>query len=100
MGGLEHIRPHIWQRQLHLFSHPFYFIEYGIAQLGAFQLWLTSLEKGQAAAVDAYIRALSLGGSRPLPDLFSAAGLAFDFGPATVQRITERISAELDKVPE
>ncbi|QOI99644.1 MAG: M3 family oligoendopeptidase [Phycisphaeraceae bacterium] len=99
-SGIEPVRRNLWQRQLHLFSHPFYYIEYGIAQLGALQLWLLSLEKGPAHAVDAYLRAMSLGGSRPLPDLFRAAGLTFDFGPSTVGRLVDRVEQELDRLPE
>lgn len=99
-SGLEHIRPYIWQRQLHLFSHPFYYIEYGIARLGALQLWLHALEKGEKSAVEAYIKALSLGGSKPLPELFAAAGLKFEFGPEIVKRLVDRASAELEKLPE
>jgi oligoendopeptidase F len=99
-SGLEHLRPYTWQRQLHLFSHPFYYIEYGIARLGALQLWLHALEKGERSAVEAYIRALSLGGSKPLPELFAAAGLEFEFGPEIVKRLVDRASKELDKLPE
>lgn len=98
--GLEQARRLSWQRQMHLFSHPFYYIEYGIAQLGALQLWLHSLEKGEASAVEYYIKALSLGGSRPLPELFKAAGLVFDFGPETLQRLADRVRLELAKFPE
>ncbi|HRQ71877.1 MAG TPA: M3 family oligoendopeptidase [Phycisphaerales bacterium] len=98
--GLEDARRWTWQRQPHLFGHAFYYIEYGIAQLGALQLWLTSIERSERAAIDAYTRALSLGGSRPLPELFRAAGLRFDFGPETVKRIVERVEAELEKLPE
>lgn len=98
-AGLEAHRPLIWQRQGHLFGSPFYYIEYGIAQLGALGLWLMSLEKGPEAALKAYRRSLSLGGSRPLPDLFAAAGLPFDFGPDTVGRLVDRVQAELDKLP-
>ncbi|HYE60912.1 MAG TPA: M3 family oligoendopeptidase [Phycisphaerales bacterium] len=98
--GLEKYRRWIWQRQLHLFSHPFYYIEYGIARLGALQLWLHSLEKGEKSAVELYIKGLSLGGSRPLPELFRASGLTFDFGPDAVKRIAERVRVELDKLPE
>lgn len=98
--GLDHIRPSVWQRQLHLFSHPFYYIEYGIAQLGALQLWLASLEQGESAAVESYMRGLRLGGSKPLPELFAAAGLQFDFGPSMIARISDRVRRELDKVPE
>ena len=98
--GLEQFRSIQWQRQLHLFSHPFYYIEYGIAQLGALQLWLISLEQGEKTAVDYYTRALSLGGSRPLPELFRAAGLEFDFGPSIISRLAERVQKELEKVAE
>ena len=98
--GIEKYRPQVWQRQLHLFTHPFYYIEYGIAQLGALQLWLRSLESGESAAVEAYLRALRLGGSRPLPELFAAAGLTFDFGPDVVRRVVDRVRVELAKLPE
>jgi oligoendopeptidase F len=68
-----------WQRKLHILQSPFYYIEYGLAQLGAFQVWRNSL-KDAPGAVAAYRRALSLGGSVALPDLYRAAGarLAFD----------------------
>jgi oligoendopeptidase F len=99
-SGLEDIRPHLWQRQLHLFSHPFYYIEYGIARLGALQLWLHALEKGEKSAVEAYMRALTLGGSKPLPELFAAAGLKFEFGPEIVKRLVDRTARELEKLPE
>lgn len=98
--GIGQYRTNGWQRQLHLFSHPFYYIEYGIAQLGALQLWLQSIEKGESTAVESYIRALSLGGSKPLPELFASAGLVFDFGADTVKRLADRVHAELAKLPE
>ena len=59
-----------------------------------------SREKGEKAAIEAYVKGLSLGGSRPLPDLFRAAGLEFDFGPAIVGRLAERVERELEKLPE
>lgn len=99
-SGLERYRPWTWQRQLHLFGHPFYYIEYGIARLGAMQLWLHALEKGEKSAIEAYIRGLSLGGTKPLPDLFRATGLDFDFGPDAVKRIADRVRKELEKLPE
>ncbi len=98
-SGLEPTRDTLWHRQLHLFTHPLYYIEYGIAQLGALQLWLLSLRHGERRAVDGYIRALSLGGSRPLPELFAAAGLDFDFSADTVRRLTDRVEAELERLP-
>ena len=98
--GLEDEHKWMWHRQPHLWGHPFYYIEYGIAQLGALQLWLKSLEEGEASAIDAYIRAMRLGGSRPLPELFAGAGLEFDFGEATVRRLVDRVEAELRQLPE
>ncbi len=98
--GLQRERETQWQRQLHLFSHPFYYIEYGIAQLGSLQLWMRSLDEGEAVAIDAYLHALSLGGSRPLPELFEAAGIKLDFSVDTIARLTERVEAELAKLPE
>ncbi len=93
--GLEDARKWWWQKQSHLYSHPMYYIEYGIAQLGALQIWQNSKVKGEKAAVDAYMRALTLGGSRPLPELFKAADLRFDFGDATVARVVETVEREL-----
>ncbi|MHC4209555.1 MAG: M3 family oligoendopeptidase [Planctomycetota bacterium] len=96
--GLQQFREMAWQRQGHLFGVPFYYIEYGIAQLGALQLWL-HFKEDRAAAVERYKRALGLGGSRPLPELFAAAGLAFDFGPDTMKRLMDEVQQELDALP-
>jgi oligoendopeptidase F len=77
--GAEAERVARWYKQLHIFLYPFYYIEYGIAQLGALQVWRNSLQD-QARAVADYRAALALGGSRPLPELFRVAGarLIFD----------------------
>jgi oligoendopeptidase F len=96
--GIEPFRAMAWQRQGHLFGVPFYYIEYGIAQLGALQLWL-QFKQDRAAAIERYKTALSLGGSRPLPELFAAAGLAFDFGPDTMKRLMDEVQKELDTLP-
>ena len=87
-----------WQRQGHLFGVPFYYIEYGIAQLGALGLWL-GYRQDPAAAIERYKRALALGGSRPLPALFEAAGLSLDFGPETMKRLMDMIKGELEELP-
>ena len=77
--GFEESRRTGWQRKPHIFEDPFYYIEYGLAQLGAVQVWRNSL-RDAPAAVCAYRRALALAGSVPLPQLYQAAGarLAFD----------------------
>lgn len=98
-SGLEAQRTAAWQRQPHLFSHPMYYIEYGIAELGALQLWLRSVNEGEKTAVDAYIAAMRLGGMKPIPELFAAAGLTFDFGAGTVKRLVEAVEKELERLP-
>jgi oligoendopeptidase F len=85
-----------WQRQLHVFKHPFYYIEYGIAQVGALQVWLNWRNKGRPA-YDAWRGALALGGSRPLPELFTAAHACFDFGPRMLQTLTRAVCEALDE---
>lgn len=99
-SGLDAERRAQWQKQSHLFSHPLYYIEYGIAELGSLQLWLKAQREGERAAIDAYIKALALGGSRPLPDLFAAAGITFDFGESTIARVADSVEAELDRLAE
>ncbi|MHC5113606.1 MAG: M3 family oligoendopeptidase [Planctomycetota bacterium] len=96
--GLEPFREVMWQRQLHLFEVPLYYIEYGIAQLGAMQLWLQS-RTSRADAIANYTKAMKLGGSRPLPELFGAADLTFDFGPDTMKRLMDAVQGELQQLP-
>ena len=98
-SGIEDVRDHSWHRQLHIFLYPFYYIEYGIAQLGALQVWKQFQDTPQKA-VEAYKHALSLGGSRTLPDLFAAAGAKFDFSADTIRPLMELIGLELAKIPE
>jgi oligoendopeptidase F len=93
-SGLDAERSYLWHRQLHIFEYPFYYIEYGIAQLGALQLWTLS-RRDQAAALAGYKRALALGGSRPLPELFAAAGIRFDFSRETIAPLTEAVAEAL-----
>lgn len=76
-NGLDEVRAALWQRQLHLYQVPFYYIEYAIAQMGALQLWIRYRQDPQATVAD-YKKALSLGGSKSLPQLFEAAGIKFD----------------------
>jgi oligoendopeptidase F len=92
--GQEDARRYFWQRQLHFFEVPFYYVEYGIAQLGALQLWQQSL-RDPARAIRSYHAALELGGSRPLPELFAAAGLRFDFSAGTLRPLIEDVRAAL-----
>ncbi|MHC5537784.1 M3 family oligoendopeptidase [Singulisphaera rosea] len=96
-SGYEEARAHSWHRQLHIFLYPFYYIEYGIAQLGALQIWVRSLTD-RAGAVADYRRALAVGGSRPLPELFTSAGIRFDFREETLVPLIRAIQSELDAI--
>lgn len=93
----EHFQATSWHRQLHIFELPFYYIEYAIAQLGALQVWLNS-KKDFGKAVNDYWNALRLGGSRPLPELFSGANIQFDFGPDVLLPLMLSVEKELEKI--
>ena len=96
-SGFENARVCLWHRQLHIFIHPFYYIEYGIAQLGALQVWANS-KRDKVKALNDYKKALALGGSRPLPELFAAAGCRFEFSAKTIQPLTKLLQEELEKL--
>ncbi|MCE5185314.1 MAG: M3 family oligoendopeptidase [Planctomycetaceae bacterium] len=87
-SGLEQIQAAWWHRVLHFYEVPFYYIEYGIAQVGALGVWSRARQDYSRVVLD-YKQALVLGGSRPLPQLFKAAGLSFDFSEKTIQPIAQ-----------
>ncbi|MFN5149612.1 MAG: M3 family oligoendopeptidase [Flavobacteriia bacterium] len=86
-----------WQRQLHLFEVPFYYIEYAIAQLGALGVWKNSLEDFRAA-VDNYKLALSLGYSETIPEIYRKAGIRFDFTETYLKELADFVRGELNKL--
>src|SRR3989339_42937 len=94
-SGLDEQHINMWHAQLHIFEVPFYYIEYGIAQLGALQLW-KRYKQEPYAAIDGYKKGLSLGGSRPLPELFETAGIKFDFSENTIRPLVEMVKQELN----
>lgn len=96
-SGLEEYRSYHWQRQLHLYEVPFYYIEYGIAQLGAIGLW-QQYKKNPTSATENYLKALSLGGTRTLPELFQAADLKFDFSAETISELMKFVHSELENI--
>jgi oligoendopeptidase F len=93
-GGLEKFREISWQRQLHLFEVPFYYIEYGIAQLGAIGMW-KQYKQDKTAALQNYKDALCKGGTLTLPELYRTAGLSFDFSSETIRELMELVRNEL-----
>jgi oligoendopeptidase F len=96
--GLQAAKAYNWHRQLHIFLVPFYYIEYAIAQLGAIQVWANS-KQDKPKALNAYKSALGLGGSKPLPQLFSAAGCKFDFSREAVAPLVKFVEKELTSSP-
>jgi oligoendopeptidase F len=97
-SGWESARQSLWHRQGHLFHAPFYYIEYGIAQLGALQLWMKAKQDHRRALAN-YRSALALGGTRPLPELFSAAGIVFDFSAKTFKPLIAALEEQLQEMP-
>ena len=96
-SGLEEYRRYGWQRQLHLYEVPFYYIEYGIAQLGAIGLW-QQYKQDPETAMNNYVTALQLGGTKTLPELFKAAGLQFDLSPGHIKQLMEFVKTELESL--
>lgn len=97
VSGLEEYRKWSWQRQLHLYEVPFYYIEYGIAQLGAIGLW-KQFKENKEQAIQNYTNALSLGGTRTLPQLYEAAGLKFSFSPEYISELMLFVHTEMEKL--
>ena len=96
-SGYEEQRTYLWHRQLHLYEVPFYYIEYGIALIGALQVWMRS-RTDYRDAVARYWTALSLGGTRPLPELFAAAGARFSFDYDTLKPLMDAVGEELSRI--
>jgi oligoendopeptidase F len=99
-GGLEDQMVTGWQRKQHIFGDPFYYVEYGLASLGAFQVWANAM-KDQQAAVAAYRQALALGGTVSLPKLYETAGARFAFDARTLRDavgLAEEMIEKLERV--
>jgi oligoendopeptidase F len=92
--GYEDLQASGWQRQLHLFEVPFYYIEYGIAQLGAIGVWKNSLVN-EKHALENYKTGLALGYTRSLPEIYEAAGVPFDFSPNRIGELMDFVDSYL-----
>jgi len=95
--GQENYHKIIWQKQLHLFEVPFYYIEYGIAQLGAIAIWREFI-KDEKKALDNYVKALKLGYTRSISEIYETAGIKFDFSSQYVRELANFIKEELNKM--
>jgi oligoendopeptidase F len=96
-SGIERLRLARWYRQLHIFELPFYYIEYGIAQLGALQVWQRSVTDA-AAALAGYKAALRMGGTGTLPDIFAAAGARLIFDAAGIRSLVTMVEERLESL--
>lgn len=93
-SGFQEVHDTLWHRLPHPFVFPFYYIEYGLAQIGALQVWANaSINRG--SAISSYKAALALGASRPLPELFAAAGASFAFDAMSIRPLIRRVKDRL-----
>lgn len=95
--GFEPALENSWHKQLHLFEVPFYYIEYGIAQLGAIGVW-KNFKEDRSKAIEKYKNALKLGYTRPIPEIYQEAGLKFDFSSKNVESLMGFVHEELNKL--
>lgn len=93
-SGLEESRDYLWQKQLHLYEVPFYYIEYGMAQLGAIALW-RNYRRNKAEGLAGYQRALKLGNLKTIPEIYKAAGIKFDFSKNYIRELMNFVREEM-----
>ncbi|MFN8297098.1 MAG: M3 family oligoendopeptidase [Chitinophagales bacterium] len=94
-SGYEDFRKALWHKQLHIFEVPFYYIEYGIAQLGALAVW-RNYKQNKAKAIEDYKNALQLGYTKPIPEMYKTAGIEFNFSAEYVKELMDFLSKELN----
>ncbi len=96
-SGMEANRLNMWQKQLHLFEVPFYYIEYGMAQLGAIALWRNYLQSPEKTIAE-YLNALTLGYTKPIGEIYAAAGIKFDFSEAYIGELMTFVAQQLSEI--
>jgi oligoendopeptidase F len=94
-AGLEHFKKYIWQKQLHIYEVPFYYIEYGIAQLGAVAVW-KNFREDPHKGLDGYMAALKIGYKAPITKIYEAAGIRFDFSKEYIKELMDFVKAEME----
>lgn len=95
--GYEEFKINLWQKQLHLFEVPFYYIEYAIAQLAAIAIF-KNFKKDEANALNQYMDALKLGYTKSIPEIYSTAGISFDFSQTYIHSLIDFIKEELESL--
>jgi oligoendopeptidase F len=96
-SGFAYYKEYLWQRQLHLYEVPFYYIEYGIAQLGAIGVW-RNYRRNPQAGLDGYKAALRLGYKAPIRDIYAAADVPFDFSREHIRALMGFVWEEMEKL--
>lgn len=96
-SGLQEAKDFLWQKQLHLYEVPFYYIEYGMAQLGAIAVW-RNFRKDPAKGLQGYQNALKLGYLRPIPEIYKAADIKFDFSRGYIKELMSFVRSEVAKI--
>jgi oligoendopeptidase F len=92
--NLQHIKNYLWQKQLHIFEVPFYYIEYGMAQLGAIALW-RNYKQNPKQAIEKYIAALQLGYTKNIAEIYKTAGAKFDFSESYIRELSDFVKGEI-----
>ena len=96
-NDFEDFYAHTWQKQLHLFEVPFYYIEYGIAQLGAIGVWKNAIAD-KAKAIEQYKQALALGYTKTIGEIYATAGIRFDFSKANIRELMQFVKDRLQQL--
>jgi oligoendopeptidase F len=94
---LQEAKDYLWQNQLHLFEVPFYYIEYGMAQLGAVAVW-RNFRQNPAMGLQGYQNALKLGYLKSIPEIYKAANIKFDFSRTYIKELMNFVREELAKI--
>lgn len=92
--GLEDAKENLWHKQLHIFEVPFYYIEYGMAQLGAIAIW-KNYKENPKKGLKQYMDALSLGYTKTVPEIYETAGIRFDFSEAYVKELVDFVKEQM-----
>jgi len=95
--GLQDAKDYLWQKQLHLYEVPFYYIEYGMAQLGAIAVW-RNFRNDPQKGLEGYRNALKLGYLRTIPEIYKAANVKFDFSRPYIKELMAFVRTELGTV--
>jgi oligoendopeptidase F len=96
-SGLQEAKDYLWQKQLHLYEVPFYYIEYGMAQLGAIAVW-RNYRKDKQKGLRGYMNALKLGYMKTIPEIYKAAGIQFNFSRSYIRELMDFVRSELDVI--